>query len=442
MSARDVRLISVTILVHVLLAIGTYGLMLLAERSGLTMFRPLERVIVFADVPKYFEHANRAMTGQVPYRDDFIEYPVLALPFIFAPRILARSQAGFVAVFAVEMLVFDALLIILVARRVARTLGPELVGASLAWLTAFFTTVSPFAIGRYDLVPAVLAFASAGFWFGTRPGLGGILAAIGFLAKIVPGAVAIIGTLGEVLGTIRPRTRGSSAFALVVGTGIALWFGVGGPGAVASLRYHSGRGLEIGSLPSGLLWVCARLVGWPMRIVQDHDSLNLIANCSVAIANRAILLQLMVMGAVAITFVVGRGRDPFRFAAAAVVAFVVGGKVLSPQYLLWIMPFVASIGGAAGRWSRPAFLAASIATMLLYPWGTGGVARARNMGLGDPQLPQPRSGGDPPRLAGLTERRSDFRHDCRPLAGTRTRNRAHVGTCEVPASIDRARTRL
>jgi hypothetical protein len=77
------------------------------------------------------------------------------------------------------------------------------------------------------------------------------------------------------------------------------------------------------------------------------------------------------MALVAVAFWRGNGRDPIRFSAAAILAFVIGGKVLSPQYLIWLVPFATAIGGRAGRVARPLFLVACLLTGLLYPWATG-----------------------------------------------------------------------
>jgi hypothetical protein len=53
------------------------------------------------------------------------------------------------------------------------------------------------------------------------------------------------------------------------------------------------------------------------------------------------------------------------------VAFAVFGKVLSPQYLLWILPFAATIPEASGRPVRVLFLASAVVTLWLFPWTFG-----------------------------------------------------------------------
>ncbi len=355
------------------IAIGSYGLMLLAERSGFAIFGNLERGLVFVDVPAYFEHANRAFAGLMPYRDDPIEYPILALPFIFAPRIVARTQAGFVIVFAIEMLAFSTVLNWVVAARIVRAEGAKRVPRRLAWLTGFFACVSPFVIGRYDMVPTFLAFASACAWFSARPTLGGWLAAVGALSKVFPGAVAIAGVVSDLSAGTRKQWRGGLTFAATMAIGVAIWLAIGGRGVLASLRYHSERGIEVGSLASGVLWILGRSSGETMRVIQDHSSLNLVTSLAAKVAESAILVQPAAMIVTVGMLWLRKGRDPLRGAGALVLAFILFGKVLSPQYLIWAMPFVVATGGSAGRWARPSFLVASVLTLILYPWGTGGL---------------------------------------------------------------------
>ena len=55
------------------------------------------------------------------------------------------------------------------------------------------------------------------------------------------------------------------------------------------------------------------------------------------------------------------------------LAFALLGKVLSPQYLLWILPFVATLDGREGRWARPLLLAAGVLTTLVYFWAGVGL---------------------------------------------------------------------
>ena len=57
-----------------------------------------------------------------------------------------------------------------------------------------------------------------------------------------------------------------------------------------------------------------------------------------------------------------------RYAAALILAFMLGSKVLSPQYVIWLLPLVPlSVGGVPGLGVSAVFLAACFLTTQVYP---------------------------------------------------------------------------
>ena len=63
------------------------------------------------------------------------------------------------------------------------------------------------------------------------------------------------------------------------------------------------------------------------------------------------------------------GTEAFsRHAAALILAFMLGSKVLSPQYMIWLLPLVPlGAGGAAGIAVCAVFLVACLTTTLVFP---------------------------------------------------------------------------
>jgi hypothetical protein len=59
--------------------------------------------------------------------------------------------------------------------------------------------------------------------------------------------------------------------------------------------------------------------------------------------------------------------DGLRFSTAAILAFILLGKVLSPQYLIWLFPFVSVLDGFTGNLARKLFLLSCLSTALIYP---------------------------------------------------------------------------
>ena len=57
-----------------------------------------------------------------------------------------------------------------------------------------------------------------------------------------------------------------------------------------------------------------------------------------------------------------------RYAAAAVVAFVALGKVLSPQFLIWLVPLVPLVRGRRGLVASLVLAAALVLTQLWFPY--------------------------------------------------------------------------
>ena len=317
----------------------------------------------------YERYCREIAQGRVPYRDFKVEYPPLAIP-IWLRAICPLAPAG-------NFLRPDAGdrdgrgergADVAVCWWIVRRGGARGLPGRMTWYAAFFLTLCPVALCRFDLVPALLGFLAATCWFGNRPRWGGGLAAIGTLVKLFPAAVAVPGMAVD----LRERSMvrwGLTAFLPTLLAGIACWFAMGGSGVLESIRYHADRGLESGSLYTGLLLIVRRFDGLPMRWVFDHLALELEtpgAGWLAALAGPAQAAGLIV---VAILASHRRTEDPLRWPAAATLGFLCFGKVLSPQYLLWFLPFAVALEGRLGRRVRCLFLASCVLTTWMYPWG-------------------------------------------------------------------------
>lgn len=71
-----------------------------------------------------------------------------------------------------------------------------------------------------------------------------------------------------------------------------------------------------------------------------------------------------------------------RFGAAFVLAFLLGSKVLSPQYVIWLLPLVPlSAGGVWGLGVQAVFLAVCWMTTQVFPFHYAEVADGRSPGV-------------------------------------------------------------
>jgi hypothetical protein len=321
-----------------------------------------------SEVFRYFNYASKAMNGLVPYRDYMIEYPVFALPLFLIPRLFVAGWAGYRLLFGIEMLLINAAAVYLVACYVRLKEGIEQVPARLVWYTLFFLSLSPLLIARFDLAPMTFAFAAAFWWFTGRNNFGGMTAGIGTLIKIFPAAVALPAILWEASRSGLSRVQGARAFILSIVAGTTFWIILGGTHVTEFIRYHLGRGLEIGSVYSGILIVIGKLTGAEISHIFTHFSYELVAPWSAQMASVTLPIQGAVLLFVLWQFRRSKMRDGIRYAAAAVLAFVVTGKVLSPQFVIWLFPFMAVLEGRTGAVARPLFLFCCLSTTAIYPW--------------------------------------------------------------------------
>ena len=127
---------------------------------------------------------------------------------------------------------------------------------------------------------------------------------------------------------------GVAVFAAIV-----LPFAALAPGGVAfSLREQATRGLQVESLGGSLLGVA----GGAVHVSTSPFSFDIAGSTATAVG---VITSLVLLAAVAYCW---WRRRPTQIAVAAIaVAFVAFAKVLSPQYLLFLVPFVAPVAPLA-----------------------------------------------------------------------------------------------
>ena len=320
------------------------------------------------DLSLYRQAGESILRGDVPYRDFFIEYPPGSLPAFVPPALFSAGQASFIDLFSLEMALTLAVTLVLTA------LGARRLHGTRAWILPAGTfalsaaLLYPVAVTRYDAVVA-LTLGLAVFF----AALGGrflLLAyaslAFGTAAKFVP-ALAVL----PLVLTRRGAARGCAVFLAVV----ALFFVpsalLGGRGLMQSVAYQAERGLQVESLTASVLMFFRSVTS----IVFEHGAFE-VRGEGVGLATSfslVLTLTLLVVTGVAMWWEFrrcgGLGVESFpRHAAALILAFMLGSRVLSPQYMVWLLPLVPlSAGGVVGAIICALFLAACLTTTLVFP---------------------------------------------------------------------------
>ncbi len=125
---------------------------------------------------------------------------------------------------------------------------------------------------------------------------------------------------------------------------------------------QASRPLQVESLGAALLTT----FGHP-AVVTSHGSQNVAGHAR--LATLFVLLQAAALVALWVAFARGPATRErlLRYAAAAACAFVVFGKVLSPQYLLWLIPLVPLVRGRRGLAAVGLLSAACVLTQVWFP---------------------------------------------------------------------------
>jgi len=143
------------------------------------------------------------------------------------------------------------------------------------------------------------------------------------------------------------------------------------PGGVwHSLSVQLSRPLQVESLGSALLLVGHHLFGFGVTAETSHGSQNVAGTAADTVAIVTTVLQAGVLIWIWAAFVRGRGDAEalVRSTAATLVAFVAFGKVLSPQFPIWLIPIVPLVRGRRGLLAGALLGVALVLTQTWFPF--------------------------------------------------------------------------
>jgi len=327
------------------------------------------------DTPVYQRYGNEIADGHVPYRDFQLEYPPGALPAFAVPGLVSHGghdqdvKPAFRRTFETLMWMCGAIALLAMAatlRAVGGRASPRLL----------FTALAPLALGtvilsRFDLWPAALAACAIAALVNGRVRLGHVLLGVGAAAKFYPGVLLPL----AVAYTWRRRSRREALLCLALTVAVFvlvfLPFVALSPGGVwHSVSIQLGRPLQVESLGAALLLVGHHVFGFGLAGETSHGSQNVAGTAADTLGVVTTLVQAGVLVWIWTSFARGPATAAafVRAAAAAVCAFVAFGKVLSPQFLIWLIPVVPLVRGRRGLWAAGLLLAALVLTQIWFPF--------------------------------------------------------------------------
>ncbi|MGH9017338.1 MAG: glycosyltransferase 87 family protein, partial [Acidimicrobiales bacterium] len=320
------------------------GLWALATVVSCTIVKPF-------DVGEYATYAHAALRAPLLHRLP-LEYPAPAVALFLVPLLLPLSYPWVFAVFCGVAMV---LLVISYERSGVVEMDREAALRLVVYLTAGSIII---VTGRYDIFAAAFGFWSVRAARQERWTAAWAWSSVGFVIKLFPAVFwpAFLIAEWRRLGRVPYRRLCWMVGSAAVVGGIPYLLNRGA--TLNVLHYYVRRPTEIESIPAGL----SVLID-PLRThwISSFHSVNVVNGAGSAVSGATEIL------AVALCLWIWRAqlRDQLPFEAACLASLsvvVLGGKVLSPQYLIWLMPLWALYP------IRPQWLFACVLSSLVFPY--------------------------------------------------------------------------
>ena len=317
------------------------------------------------DIPVFRTYGDLLAAGNVPYRDFHPEYPPGAMPFFALPSLLV-SDKNYLSVFQVIAAAGLILCLGLLALLLAR-LG---MSARLRYAALVFSGLAPLMLGafvlrRFDMWPVAICLGVLLLLLADRPVPAFALLGVGAVVKVFP-LILLPVTLLAVDRRVRLRSVGAFCGVGVLAMGpFAI---LGHVGLYNSTMQQADRHLHLDAIGSSILLVLHR----PVRLAFDGGGWSVFGPGAGAAATLQTLAQVVGIGVAALLFArSGRGRwDLVTAVVATLAAGAFLGKVLSPQFLLWVAPLIVLTRAAL---PIALFTASMLTTQLLFPDRYGGL---------------------------------------------------------------------
>jgi len=325
------------------------------------------------DAGIYLDYAHRWSHGEVPYVDFDVEYPPGALVLFIVPFLAMGVDFGhYRMAFGFEMAFFNTAIVLLVLAWAWRRWPGSLArrGASAGFYVLVSVIMTTIVLRRFDAAPAALILGA----LLAPPLVGAGLLGLAASMKLWPVMLLPLLFADTRRATWRRAAAGLGVFSIGLLLPFIPFVFRSGTAILSFLRYHVARGVQVESF-----WALPILVlhslGWVKADWNwEFGSNNLVsAATGWVVPMSTVALAALVLAPLVLLRTRGDPGSPdarLRTAAAMVAGLLLGSKVLSPQFFLWLAPLLA-VAAVDMPWKKGlAFGAMSLAaawlTMLIY----------------------------------------------------------------------------
>jgi hypothetical protein len=351
------------------------------------------------DIPLYQFYGQQIVDGRVPYRDFRVVYPPAALPAFVAAshnlgfpgttrdpvwRGLNPAARRYARSFAIEMVAALAIAIAFTAASL-RTLRASTmhVAAALGLLATSPLLLGDLIFTRFDALPAALMAVATSLLLRAHFRLAALALGLGVATKLYPALLLPLAAIYAWKRRGRREAAGLVISAVALTLAIFLPFVAIAPhGALWPMRAQFARGLQVESLASSVVVALHVLTGQlhvhglPVSVLpapvgwDEALSTNELVGTAAHVAGLSTgVLAGLVLLAIWIEFALKPVSDALfvRYTSAAITAQVALGRVLSPQFLIWLLPLVPLVGGRRGGKTLVLLVGALAITNVWFP---------------------------------------------------------------------------
>lgn len=303
--------------------------------------------LVSPDAVHYADVGVRALGGQWAYSDFPFEYPPLSILFFILPP-LRGTLATYHHWFAAQMMVIDAITAVVTAAAAARIWnGLARPLAAAAGLAVAVVAMGALAAQTFDGAVAMVLVLAVLCLVYRRWTLAGLTIGLGFALKLMP---IVLLPLALILAPTRRKALWTLLAGVVAAVVPFVPFLLHNAAGVRTSLFGAqiARGLQIESVAASP-YLIANVIhrGAVSVTVPPGGSLTINGAGTGLVQSLAPLTVLLLL--VVVYWAAWHAREPLRgrpdavpvAALAAILATLLGNKVLSPQHLLWILPLVA-----------------------------------------------------------------------------------------------------
>lgn len=332
----------------------------------------------------YWQVAQRVAAGEVPWRDFPFEYPPVSLPAVLLPYFLpgASESHGLYLRY-----LFSENVLLMVATGAGVAWLARRGWSLMSWLPSVFyygvmaLALAPAVVWRYDALPTLLTVLAVMAAAALRPGTAGVALGSAIMGKLYPLAMLPALFVGQIRqGRRRPALILALAVVATVVAFAAPFVFIAGRGAFSFLEYAITRGVQVESVPGALALLASVMGGPEASIFHGFGTFQVDSPLVPLLGTILTLGTVVLIGGLAIAlwhrYSVDRAESGDRAGSgglrpssqtvhllAALMVALVSSRILSPQYLFWVVPFVA----LASRPKALVFWVACLLTTFVYP---------------------------------------------------------------------------